>query len=65
MKASKLDFARNAAFDLSAWRPAVRVSLRAYMKFNFHMDEQLEKLVAQWTQTAPPSVPRWRRRRIR
>jgi len=65
MKANKLDFAPNAAFDLSAWRPAVRVSLRAYMKFNFHMDEQLEKLVAQWSHTASPGRSRGRRRRIR
>ena len=62
MKSNKLEFTRDAAFDLSRWRPAVRVPLRAYMEFNFHMDAELEKLESKWLPVAAANTWRGRRR---
>jgi len=39
----------NVVFDRAGWNGSIRVSLHSYLRFNRWMDEELSKLIAQWS----------------
>jgi hypothetical protein len=62
MRREEHDLARALLIARDYWDVPVRVRLRPYVHFIRQLDEDLEKLVAQWAHTAAPNALGWRRR---
>ncbi len=49
MNSRKQKSAYNVMFDRAGWSGSIRVPLYSYLNFNRWMDEELGKLIAQWS----------------
>ena len=61
MKSHSQSVIPSGAFIRDHWNVPIRVRLEPYVDFCRRLDEQLEKLVKQWSDQAAPAANRFRR----